>query len=123
MKELSTGAQVQLGQGTRTKAWWVVQAADERFAVLTRPRSTPGKGSEYTIIDPVRGVRGPCNLIGQGWDVDAEDGCEKLLRALNFQLEVSARLAAGEESVTLTEVATEVSHRNNVPIEILNIRI
>lgn len=118
-QELTKGTQVQLGQGTRSKAWWKVQNADERFSILTRPRSSAGKGSEYTIIDRVRGVRGPCDLIGQGWDVDAENGCEKLLRALNFHLEVAARLEAGEQRVVMTEISTEVSHRNNVPIEIL----
>jgi hypothetical protein len=122
-QELIEGTQVQLGQGTRPKAWWKVRNRDERFTVLTRPRSTTGKGSEYTIIDRARGVRGPCDLIGQGWDVDADGGCESLLRALNFHLEVAARLEAGEERVVMTEISTEVSHRNNVPIEILNTKL
>ncbi|MET4144167.1 hypothetical protein [Arthrobacter sp. UYCo732] len=121
-QKLIEGSQVQLGQGTRAKAWWKVRSADERFAILTRPRSTAGKGSEYTIIDRVRGVRGPCDLIGQGWDVDADGGCASLLRALNFHLEVASRLEAGEKRVVMTETSTEVSHRNNVPVEILNIK-
>ena len=119
MEQLTVGTRVRLGQGTRQKAWWTVQAGDKRFTVLTRPASRKDRGSEYTIIDNVRALRGPCDLIGQGWDVDAENGCEKLLRALNFHLEVVARLAAGEESVRMTEVSTEVSYRNNVPVEIL----
>jgi hypothetical protein len=122
IQELSAGSQVLLGQGTRPKAWWTVRANDERFTVLTRPASNPAKGSEYTIVDEVRGLRGPCDLIGQGWDVDADGGCESLLRALNFHLEVSARLEAGEKSVPMTEAATEVSYRNNVPIEILQVK-
>lgn len=117
--ELSAGTRVRLGQGTRPQAWWTVTAGDERFTVLTRPVATAGKGSEYTIIDRVRDLRGPCDLIGQGWDVDADGGSESLLRALNFNLEINARLAAGEKSVPVTEASTEVSHRNNVPIEIL----
>lgn len=118
MEPLTTGTRVRLG-GNRQKAWWTVQAGDARFTILTRPAAGKKQGSEYTIIDSVRGLRGPCDLIGQGWDVDAENGCEKLLRALNFHLEVEARLAAGEERVPLTEVSTEVSYRNNVSVEIL----
>lgn len=120
--ELAAGSQVQLGQGTRSKAWWTVQESDDRFAVLTRPASNKARGSEYTIIDTVRGLRGPCDLMGQGWDVDADGGCAKLLRALNFHLEIVARLDAGEKSVRATETSTEVSYRNNVPIEILQVR-
>jgi hypothetical protein len=121
MEQLLTGSRVRLGQGTRPKAWWTVRAADDRFTILTRPASNKARGSEYTIIDAVRDLRGPCDLIGQGWDVDAEQGCEKLLRALNFHLEVVARLEAGEESVRMTETSTEVSYRNNVPVEILEV--
>ena len=120
--ELAAESQVRLGQGTRPKAWWTVRESDDRFAILTRPASNKDKGSEYTIVDTVRGLRGPCDLIGQGWDVDADGGCGKLLRALNFHLEVVARLEAGEESVPMTEASTEVSYRNNVPIEILQVR-
>ncbi|GAA4034504.1 hypothetical protein GCM10023063_18210 [Arthrobacter methylotrophus] len=121
MEQLPTGSRVRLGQGTRPKAWWTVRAVDDRFTVLTRPASKKDRGSEFTIIDNVRGLSGPCDLIGQGWDVDAEHGCEKLLRALNFHLEVVARLAAGEGSVRMTETSTEVSYRNNVPIEFLQV--
>lgn len=120
-EQLPTGSRVRLGHGTRPKAWWTVRAADERFTILTRPASNKGRGSEYTIIDSVRDLRGPCDLIGQGWDVVAEHGCEKLLRALNFHLEVVARLEAGEGSVPMTEASTEVSYRNNVPVEILQV--
>lgn len=120
--ELTPGTRVRLGQGTRPKAWWTVREADDRYAVLTRPVSNKAKGSEYTIIDSVRELRGPCDLIGQGWDVDADGGCAKLLRALNFHLEVVARLEAGEQSVRMTEDSTEVSYRNNVPIEILEVK-
>ncbi|WP_422758977.1 hypothetical protein [Paenarthrobacter sp. C1] len=120
-QNLHEGSRVRLGQGTRPKAWWTVRAMDDRFTILTRPASNTARGSEYAIIDNVRALRGPCDLIGQGWDVDAEQGCQKLLRALNFHLEVVARLAAGEESVRTTETSTEVSYRNNVPIEILEV--
>lgn len=120
--ELHAGARVRLGQGTRIKVWWTVRETDDRFAILTRPAANKDRGSEYTIVDSVRGLRGPCDLIGQGWNVDADGGCKSLLRALNFHLEVLERLEAGEESVRMTELSTEVSYRNNVPIEILEIK-
>lgn len=120
---------IRLGLSDRVKfagdsKWWTVRATDdERFVILTRPEPFQPKGtSVYTIIDWERGVRGPCNLIGQGWDVDEPNGCEDLLRALHYKLEVSARLNAGEESVALDEPAVEVSYRNNVPIEILEVK-
>lgn len=117
IEQLKIGEQVRLG-GSPRSWWWDVRATDERFTILTH--AEPNKPhSAYTIIDRERGVRGPCDLIGQGWDVDEEGGCESLLRALNYHLEVSARLDRGEESVTLDETSTEVSYRNNVPIEIL----
>lgn len=44
-------------------------------------------------------------MIEQAWEVDKPGGCESLLRALNYNLDVSARLDAGEESVHLGEMA------------------
>jgi hypothetical protein len=121
---LPIGARVRFGYpGSEARRWWTVRAVDGRFTVLTRQRDFRPKGeSFYTIIDRVRGVRGPCNLIGQGWDVDEPGGPQALLRALNYHLEVSARLAAGEGRVVLDEASVKVSHRNNVPVEVLEVR-
>lgn len=119
-ERLALGTRVRFG-GDRL--WWTVQAADSRYVVLTRQAEFKPKGeSAYTIIDWVRDLRGPCNLIGQGWDVDEPNGCDELLRALNYHLEVCERLEGGEESVTLEEPSVEVSYRNNVPIEITEVR-
>ena len=80
--------------------WWDVQAGDDRFTVLTRQATFRPKGElVYTIVDRERGVRGPCNRIGQGWDVEALGGCDRLLDALR----------RGD---------VEISHRNNIPAEI-----
>jgi len=103
--------------------WWTVRCHDDRFIILTRQADFKPKGvSIYTIIDRVREVRGPCNLIGGGWDIDEPGGPEALLRALNYHLEVIARLKAGEGSVTLEEASVEVSYRDNVPPNIIEVR-
>lgn len=87
--------------------WWTVRALDTRYVILTRQAEFyPAGTSAYTIIDWDRELRGPCNRLGQGWDVDAEDGPERLLAALR---------ATGIERV-------EVSYRNNVAISIEAIR-
>lgn len=88
--------------------WWDVRATDTRFTVLTRQRPFRVKGELlYTIIDRERGVRGPCNLIGQGWDIEEPGGCERLLDALRRHADNAPGLRV------------EVSHRNNLPFEIL----
>jgi hypothetical protein len=99
---------------------WTVTAVTENFAVLTRQTTkqevetaewladpddkhweNPYEEGEtvYTVLDWRNGVRGPCNLSGQGYgDGDyTEDECAQML----------AEFEAGE---------LEVSHRNQVPI-------
>lgn len=121
------------------RRWWTVRAADERFTILTRQREFhPRAEVVYTIIDRERGVRGPCNAIGQGWDfnVDTLDAdAALLLEALNLDAKRAAWADAHPESRTrITEPyigsridyppelaeghAVEVSYRNNVPIQI-----
>lgn len=122
-QDLEIGQRVKLAYGSNTTRLWDVRALDDRFVILTRQRPFKPKGeSEYTIIDWERGVRGPCNLIGQGWDIDEPNGPEDLLRALNNQLEIWRRLDAGEKSVSINDYAVEVSHRNNVPVDIVDQR-
>ena len=101
---------VRLAHGGREQNWWTVRAQDDRYVILTRQAPfRPAGEVEYTVIDWERGVRGPCNLIGQGWHATMPDGeCEHLLRALN-----------GLDDDGHPQV--EVSHRNNVPIQILRI--
>lgn len=110
--KLNIGDRVRFANGAAAHKTWKVRAADERFVILTRKND-----EQYCIIDWERGVRGPCDLIGQGWSCSG-DGADRLLRALNYHLEVSARLHAGAGKVAMEEISTEVSYRNNVPIEI-----
>lgn len=105
MIKLDNGQKVKFAND---KKWWTVRATDaERFVVLTRQADFKPKGtSYYTIIDWDRDLRGPCNLIGQGWGVDEPNGCEDLLKALR-----------GED-----EFLVEVSYRNNVDIDIREVQ-
>ncbi len=99
--------------------WWTVRAGDARYTVLTRQREFRAAGELlYTIIDRQRGVRGPCNLSGQGWDVEEPGGCEALLRALQHQDERHAILELDGGPLAYDEPAVEVSYRNNLPVRI-----
>lgn len=109
MVKLKVGDRVRLEFDIPSR-WWDVRAADDRYVVLTRQREFKPRGTlVYTIIDWERDVRGPCDLLGQGWDVESESGCDALLRALN----------ANERD---DEISTQVSYRNNVPVEVLAVR-
>ena len=100
---------------------WTVRAGDERFTVLTAQRPFKPRGELiYTIVDRQRGVRGPCDLIGQGWDVEEPGGCDELLRALQRHDEVLLE-HEGPGPWPITEVTVEVSYRNNVPVRVLAI--
>lgn len=119
---------LQIGNRVRfvgDRRWWLVQATDARWVVLTRQADfRPAGELLYTIIDWQEDVRGPCDLLGQGWDfhpTTVTDDAERLLRALQYRVEVHARLDAGEVSVTMEETSTEVSHRNRVPIAIVEV--
>jgi len=73
-----------------------VRAANERFAVCTKPHF---KTVLYFVADFKEDVRGTENLIfGMGAETDEE--CQEML----------ARLSSGD---------TEVSHRNRVPLDIV----
>lgn len=113
--------------------WWAVRAADERFAILTRQADFKPKGEVlYTILDVHEGVRGPCNLIGQGWDRYMPDtACQELLEALQVGAKVNA-WNAGDRSFDLdavlaerqrNEVAwVEISRRNRVALDLGEVR-
>jgi hypothetical protein len=84
---------------------WTVRAVTEHFAALTRSRADshdygPDGEPLYTVLDWRNGVRGPCNLSGQGWGdgTYTEAECTQML----------AEFEAGD---------LEVSHRNQVRIE------
>lgn len=123
---LAVGDRVRFGYpyGDETRRWWTIRAVDERFTVLTRQADFRKKGeSFYTVIDRQRGVRGPINLIGQGWDIDEPNGPERLLRALQRHGEI-AEIVRRDGTYTYDgpdDIAVEVSYRNNVPIDIAEV--
>lgn len=125
------GARVKLpNDGPR---WWDVRVADDRFAILTRQAEFRPKGEVcYTILDAVEGVRGPCNLIGQGWDKYMPDkACRELLEELQIGAKTDA-WNAGDRSFDMDahiawmnehqRFGVEISHRNRVNLVIGEVR-
>ena len=128
------------------RRWWTVRAEDERFTVLTRQAEFVPKGIlRYTIIDLERGVRGPCNLIGNGYGDGTYDDaqCAEILAALRLGAARNQwfeehkddpddsehfRTIDGESQGRLIVwpaylapehlYPIEVSHRNNVPVRV-----
>lgn len=128
--ELAVGQQVKFSYPrSERRAWWTVRAvsADGRWAVLTRQAPFQPKGKVvYTIIDWERGVRGPCDLLGQGWDFKTDlvvDG-QRLIRALEARRETEAWFKGKPlgTSRPVTEPEVEVSYRNNVEIQIAKVK-
>lgn len=113
---LVVGEQVRLA-GHNSRLWWRVQAVSEHFAVCVRQVEFQRRGTLcYTVLDWRNGVRGPCNLIGQGWGDGSysEADCRELLEGLEH---VVATQPSGAPVYDL-----EVSHRNRVPLEVLGRR-
>jgi hypothetical protein len=75
--------------------WWTVRAVTPNFAALTRQAEFKRAGIRcYTVLDWRNGVRGPCNLIGQGYGDGSysEAECADMLRRFESRdLEVSQR--------------------------------
>lgn len=89
------------------KAWWTVQASGNRYAILTRQAPFKPKGDYlYTIVDSEGAVRGPCNLIGNGWDVTQYPTPEIGWRLLHQKM---------------TDGELEISHRRAVALDITEI--
>lgn len=85
--------------------WWTVRAVTDHFTALTRQvRFKPAGTRCYTVIDWRNGVRGPCNLIGQGYGdgTYTEAECAEML----------AQFEAGD---------LEVSQRNWLPARVVNL--
>lgn len=108
---LAPGDQLRFAQGGAPSWWWDARAVSERYAVLTHQAPFEPKGTLiYTIIDWQRGVRGPCNLVGQGWDFGTDPDVD------------AARLLAALEGAAVVDdqmLSVEVSYRNNVPVGVL----
>ncbi|OKH71780.1 hypothetical protein EB73_09875 [Mycobacterium sp. SWH-M3] len=99
---MAVGQRVRLG---RERQWWSVRGvAGEEVVVLTRQAPFRRRGAlEYTVLDWRSGVRGPVNVIGQGWGVDTDEQCQEL-----------AELVRGERWL--------VSMRNWLPIDVTDVR-
>lgn len=88
--------------------WWTVQVVGSRYAIMTRQAPFRPKGEyTYTIIDMDRDVRGPCNLIGNGWDVSGHKTPLHGWRDLHVQL-LAERI--------------EISRRQRLPLDITEVR-
>lgn len=85
---------------------WTVQVAGDRYAILTRQAPFKPKGQLwYTILDKTTGWRGPCNLVGNGWDLETKGpyiGSRLLHKALlDGEVEISRRQRIRFEESTL----------------------
>lgn len=117
---LSVGDQVRL-DGARRR--WTVQAVSPNFVALVQQAPFESKGTlQYTVIDWRNGIRGACNLIGQGYGDGSysREECERMLAEFEFDPETDpARLEAqrrGETSWVPSHASLEISHRNRVPL-------
>lgn len=99
---MAVGQRVKLGA---ERQWWTVRGvAGEQVVVLTRQAPFRRRGAlEYTVLDWRSGVRGPVNVIGQGWGVDTDEQCQEL-----------AELVRDERWL--------VSVRNWLPIDVTDVR-
>lgn len=104
---------------------WTVQAVSENFVAVVRQTPFEPKGYlQYSVIDWRNGVRGPCNMVGQGYGdgTYTVEECTAMLKQFEFDPQTDparvAALAAGRTSWVPTEWHLEVSHRNRVRIHI-----
>lgn len=80
-RRLVVGQRVKLASD---RLWWTVRAVTDHFAALTRHVEFRRTGTRcYAVLDWRNGVRGPCDLIGQGWGdgTYTEAECASLLEA------------------------------------------
>lgn len=129
VSDLRVGDRVRLQHDSNESRWWTVRTGGDRFTILTRQADFQPKGKVfYTIIDAVRGVRGPCDRLFFDVDMETDAGCDELLRGLNAYADWDANPLNGSDVALTAEnerrvrFRTQVSHRNNVPIRILEHR-
>lgn len=97
--ELAVGDIIRFAEESRYR--WTVRAVVDGVTVVTRQAQFKPKGTLlYSVIHWTAGVRGPVNVIGQGWEVDTDEKCQEL----------ADLVAAGE---------WEVSQRNWLRINIV----
>jgi hypothetical protein len=92
---LEVGQRVRLAPGRRE---WTVRAQTTDVVVLTQ--ADRNGVLSYTVIDYRAGVRGAANTLGNGWLVQTDEKCQELADLIQ----------AGH---------FEVSHRNWVPVELV----
>ena len=128
VRELVVSDQIKLVPDVRR--WWRVQATSPNFIACVQQVPFQVAGTyRYTVLDLRQGIRGPCNLVGQGWGdgTYSELECAELLDAFearDIEREYDASHAAlGLHSWPAYEpITVEISHRNNVVLHILDVR-
>lgn len=113
---LRVGDKLRLAHGS-SRWWWRVQAVSDYFAVCVHQQPFEAAGVLcYTVLDWRNGVRGPCNEIGQGWGDGSysEAECVRMLAAFEAVEVICPTRGPVYER--------EVSHRNRVPLAVLEVR-
>lgn len=107
---LSRGARIRLSADNNSwRKWWTVQAAGSRYAIVTQQAPFRPKGDYiYSILDFETGIRGPSDLIGNGWDVSQYPSAEIGWRLLHLAL------LSGRRQITT---------RNRVSFSIVDVRL
>ena len=82
-------------QFAESKRWWKVRAVSDRFVILTSPYNLRNTVF-YTIIDWERGVRGPDDHYGVGYETEEE--IADAMRRLNLDPYVASEEAPIEVS-------------------------
>lgn len=127
--DLKVGDRVRLANNNQKlpPKLWTIQAVSEHYAVAVQQVAFKPKGTlQYTVLDWRNGVRGPCNLIGQGFGDGSysQADCEEMLTGFEYVLEEDpnyiAAMAKGEKSWP-SGFQLEVSHRNWVRLEVLEV--
>ena len=114
------------------RRWWTVQAVSEHFAACVRQAPFEPAGTlEYTVLDWRNGVRGPCDLIGQGYGDGSYSPaqCDEMLArfegpvpdedGVGFELSVSqrnwVRLDVTERRAAAIRTQTRTGHEGDQP--------
>lgn len=118
---LDVGDKVRLDGETRTDWWWEVRAVSEHFAVCVHQAEFQPMGTiVYTVLDWRNGVRGPCNLLGQGYGDGSYD--QENCRLMLADFEYGRELHEQDEDEPPYRISIEVSHRNRVPLKVLDVQ-
>jgi hypothetical protein len=127
---LKPADRIRLGDGGRN--WWTVQAVSEHYTACVQQAPFKPKGTlQYTVLDWRNGVRGPCDLVGQGYGDGSysPDECAEMLADFEYVTEedpayIAAKAAADARGAdhfgwTAARVGLAVSQRNWVRLVVL----